>query len=334
MTYPTRASTCDHLQCFDANLFLMMNERKPKWLCPVCNKAALYNNLLIDGYFTEVLASSRLPSDDHEIVLHNDGTWDPLPPKKPDHERGREQQQQQMAKETKEKTTPKVEGYLNVDDDSDEGTNKSSQKIEEPANSTSGGSDPVNASEKRTVSVEGHHSVCSILSLGIYRSIALLWILIAPMTTTLLEFRLIKERDQLPFWTTRHLLLNCHRNKTSRGIKKQPLTMGCPLETSLLTTTMTTSFVSQTKCTLEPVEAHNKIVRESCKNTRLHLLSVLFVAFLSSFIFVCPSYFSKYGIQWCHFPLRDSSSSFSGTGYMDALEANTFHILDNVPSLT
>ena len=25
--------------------------------------------------------SPRLPSDEHEIVLHNDGTWDPLPPK-------------------------------------------------------------------------------------------------------------------------------------------------------------------------------------------------------------------------------------------------------------
>ena len=62
----------------------MMNERRPKWLCPVCNKTALYDNLLIDGYFTEILKSKRLPPDDHEIVLHNDGTWDPLPPPKKD----------------------------------------------------------------------------------------------------------------------------------------------------------------------------------------------------------------------------------------------------------
>jgi len=82
MTYPCRANSCDHLQCFDANLFLMMNERKPKWLCPVCNKPAFFDNLMIDGYFTEVIADRRLPSDDHEIVLHNDGTWDPLPFKK------------------------------------------------------------------------------------------------------------------------------------------------------------------------------------------------------------------------------------------------------------
>ena len=25
----------------------MMNEKKPKWVCPVCNKAAYYENLLI-----------------------------------------------------------------------------------------------------------------------------------------------------------------------------------------------------------------------------------------------------------------------------------------------
>ena len=28
--------------------------------------------------------SPRLPADEHEIVLHNDGSWDPLPPKKDD----------------------------------------------------------------------------------------------------------------------------------------------------------------------------------------------------------------------------------------------------------
>ena len=30
MNDPCRASTCDHLQCFDAQLYLMMNEKKPK----------------------------------------------------------------------------------------------------------------------------------------------------------------------------------------------------------------------------------------------------------------------------------------------------------------
>ena len=38
-------------QCFDASLFLMMNEKKPTWTCPVCDSAAKYDDLMIDGYF-------------------------------------------------------------------------------------------------------------------------------------------------------------------------------------------------------------------------------------------------------------------------------------------
>lgn len=49
MITPCRALTCTHLQCFDASLYLQMNERKPTWICPVCDKECLYDNLVIDG---------------------------------------------------------------------------------------------------------------------------------------------------------------------------------------------------------------------------------------------------------------------------------------------
>ncbi|CAH1098553.1 unnamed protein product [Psylliodes chrysocephalus] len=75
MTTPCRPMTCTHLQCFDASLFLQMNERKPTWNCPVCDKPALYDNLVIDGYFTEALNSMMLPSECNEIQLNKDGTW-------------------------------------------------------------------------------------------------------------------------------------------------------------------------------------------------------------------------------------------------------------------
>jgi len=89
MKIPARASTCDHLQCFDAQLYLMMNEKKPKWVCPVCNKTAEPMSLQIDGFFLNLVTSSRLPSDEHEIVLHNDGSWDPLVKEDPAMARGR-----------------------------------------------------------------------------------------------------------------------------------------------------------------------------------------------------------------------------------------------------
>uniref|UniRef100_A0A1A9Z365 SP-RING-type domain-containing protein n=1 Tax=Glossina pallidipes TaxID=7398 RepID=A0A1A9Z365_GLOPL len=72
MSIPCRASTYSHLQCFDANLYLQMNERKPTWNCPVCDKPAAFDNLVIDGYFQEVLASNLLKSDDTEIQLHKE----------------------------------------------------------------------------------------------------------------------------------------------------------------------------------------------------------------------------------------------------------------------
>lgn len=82
MSTPCRASTCSHLQCFDASLFLQMNERKPTWNCPVCDKPALYDNLVIDGYFQEVLNSKKLLPDVNEIQLLQDGSWENLVLKK------------------------------------------------------------------------------------------------------------------------------------------------------------------------------------------------------------------------------------------------------------
>jgi hypothetical protein len=138
MTFPCRASTCDHLQCFDAQLYLMMNEKKPKWVCPVCNKAAYYENLLIDGYFSEVLNSKKLPRGEHEIVLQNDASWDPLViPKKKDENDAKVKQENESSesdedsnnkkedekedkKDQKETKKEKVETLDLDDDESDE----------------------------------------------------------------------------------------------------------------------------------------------------------------------------------------------------------------------
>lgn len=48
------------------------------WICPVCDKPALYENLVIDGYFQEVIASQKLGVEDNEIQLHPDGSWSTL----------------------------------------------------------------------------------------------------------------------------------------------------------------------------------------------------------------------------------------------------------------
>lgn len=79
LTVPCRAVTCSHLQCFDAALYLQMNEKKPSWICPVCDKKATYESLIIDGLFLEILNDC---TDVDEIKFQEDGTWCPMRPKK------------------------------------------------------------------------------------------------------------------------------------------------------------------------------------------------------------------------------------------------------------
>uniref|UniRef100_A0A673N116 E3 SUMO-protein ligase PIAS1-like n=1 Tax=Sinocyclocheilus rhinocerous TaxID=307959 RepID=A0A673N116_9TELE len=76
---PCRALTCSHLQCFDATLYIQMNEKKPTWVCPVCDKKAPFEHLIIDGLFMEILSSCV---DCDEIQFKEDGSWAPMRSKK------------------------------------------------------------------------------------------------------------------------------------------------------------------------------------------------------------------------------------------------------------
>ncbi|KAM4676855.1 E3 SUMO-protein ligase PIAS1 isoform 3-T4 [Discoglossus pictus] len=79
LTIPCRSLTCSHLQCFDATLYIQMNEKKPTWVCPVCDKKAPYEHLIIDGLFMEIL---KCCTDCDEIQFKEDGSWAPMRLKK------------------------------------------------------------------------------------------------------------------------------------------------------------------------------------------------------------------------------------------------------------
>ncbi|XP_066449034.1 E3 SUMO-protein ligase PIAS1 isoform X1 [Eleutherodactylus coqui] len=79
LTIPCRSLTCSHLQCFDATLYIQMNEKKPTWVCPVCDKKAPYEHLIIDGLFMEIL---KCCTDCDEIQFKEDGSWSPMRSKK------------------------------------------------------------------------------------------------------------------------------------------------------------------------------------------------------------------------------------------------------------
>jgi len=72
MKIPCRANNCNHLQCFDGSLYIQMNERKPSWVCPVCDQKSHYDQLFKDGLFAKII--EKTPDCD-EIVFFNDGSW-------------------------------------------------------------------------------------------------------------------------------------------------------------------------------------------------------------------------------------------------------------------
>lgn len=76
MTVPCKSTSCQHIPCFDALFYLQMNERKPSWICPVCDKPAYYRDLMIDGFFMNIL--QNVDSNVTEVTLNSDGTWSPV----------------------------------------------------------------------------------------------------------------------------------------------------------------------------------------------------------------------------------------------------------------
>ncbi|KAI9276414.1 PINIT domain-containing protein [Sporodiniella umbellata] len=72
ITVPIRSIHCNHLQCFDANTFLSMNEQTPTWSCPVCyKKITNCDDLVQDGYFQEMLDNT--PRHIENVKVEPDG---------------------------------------------------------------------------------------------------------------------------------------------------------------------------------------------------------------------------------------------------------------------
>ena len=76
MTAPCKSVKCQHIPCFDASTYLQMNEKKATWICPVCYKPAYFPDLMIDGFFTEILDNAA--TNVTEVNLGLDGSWNPV----------------------------------------------------------------------------------------------------------------------------------------------------------------------------------------------------------------------------------------------------------------
>ena len=89
----------------------MMNEKKPTWTCPVCDSPARYEDLMIDGYFEEVIKSPLLPDEENEIILNQDGSWNPVPI---------DEEAERKKKEKEEEERKEAAVVLDLSDDDDD----------------------------------------------------------------------------------------------------------------------------------------------------------------------------------------------------------------------
>ncbi|KKY38663.1 putative miz zinc finger protein [Diaporthe ampelina] len=70
---PCRATTCTHVQCFDATSYLQLQQQGPQWLCPVCSKSAPYERLAIDEYVRDIL--DRTSRSVEQVDIEPNGRW-------------------------------------------------------------------------------------------------------------------------------------------------------------------------------------------------------------------------------------------------------------------
>lgn len=73
LALPVRATTCKHIQCFDATSYLQLQEQGPQWLCPVCSNPAPYDSLAVDEYVKDILENTSSELD--QVTIDPDGTW-------------------------------------------------------------------------------------------------------------------------------------------------------------------------------------------------------------------------------------------------------------------
>eukprot|EP00049_Salpingoeca_infusionum_P008866 m.146908 g.146908 ORF g.146908 m.146908 type:complete len:587 (-) comp14157_c0_seq1:309-2069(-) len=73
LKFPCRSTRCTHLQCFDARPFLMANEQKVSWRCPICNRHIKCSELRVDDFTQSILEGTG--SDVKQVTLKSDGSW-------------------------------------------------------------------------------------------------------------------------------------------------------------------------------------------------------------------------------------------------------------------
>ncbi|KAI8636232.1 PINIT domain-containing protein [Parasitella parasitica] len=125
---PTRSRGCKHLQCFDANVFLTMNEQTPTWSCPVCfRRIEDWEELFVDEYFMEMLQNTPKHIDSVRVEPNGHIT---IIDENPDLANEESEEEEEIKVKTEEKVIATI---LLDDDDEDQEVRTVEKKKSRPA---------------------------------------------------------------------------------------------------------------------------------------------------------------------------------------------------------
>lgn len=103
---PIRGLYCKHIQCFDCNNYLSLNNINSKWICPVCNNYCPFTQIIVDPFYDQILKSNG------EIIrIKPDGSWEV----QEEEEKDEDDEEDDLI--NKEKRKFEVIDIIDVDDD-------------------------------------------------------------------------------------------------------------------------------------------------------------------------------------------------------------------------
>ena len=70
---PCRSMACKHNECFDAAVYLALQEQAPTWTCPICNRPAPWESLVFDLFVQHILDNTD--SETEQVTVEPDGQW-------------------------------------------------------------------------------------------------------------------------------------------------------------------------------------------------------------------------------------------------------------------
>jgi hypothetical protein len=74
---PARGIDCTHIQCFDLEAYLRVNAERCIWMCPICDKPALFEGLEVDQYVWGILQHmSNVQA--LEVTVDPTASWKPV----------------------------------------------------------------------------------------------------------------------------------------------------------------------------------------------------------------------------------------------------------------